>query len=143
MHPASGQGLRPRSATIAEQVSRSEPDELASNVAPTQVRRHSKWLGVAAIIAVAVGAGTINQELGVNQTAHYALIRALGDGTTRIDAYASNTGVDKARYRGHWYSLRAPGLAFVSLPAYATLRAAGVDDVTRVGIGGKTNDEMV
>jgi hypothetical protein len=132
MQPGSGQGPGPGggSVTIAEQ-------------APRRPRRRIKWLAAAAIVAVALGAGTIIQYLGLNQQAHYALIRALSDGTARIDAYASTTGEDGARYRGHWYSLRAPGLAVLTLPAYSTLRAASVDELTETDVGNKSNDEMV
>jgi hypothetical protein len=132
MQPGSGQGPGPGggSVTIAEH-------------APRRPRRRIKWLGTAAIVAVALGAGTIIQDLGLNQQAHYALIRALSDGTARIDAYAFTTGIDGARYRGHWYSLRAPGLAVLTLPAYSTLRAAGVDELTETGVGNRSNDEMV
>ena len=63
------------------------------------------------------------QPFGYNQGSHYALVRALADGTPRIDAYRDYSG-DESYYHGHFYSNKAPGLAFASLPAYAVLRAA-------------------
>ena len=79
-------------------------------------------LSVVAIAAVALACGTIVQRADWAQNAHYALVRALADGTPRIDAYHQDTG-DKSFTNGHYYSVKAPGLAFVSLPPYLVLRA--------------------
>ena len=57
------------------------------------------------------------QSFSWNQTSHYDLIRSLDQDKTTIDPYQENTG-DKAFYKGHWYSARAPGLALYSLPFY-------------------------
>jgi len=78
-------------------------------------RLRSRWIALAAIACVGIAAGTLLEPLGWNQTSHFALIRSLDDGTTHIDRYHKITG-DRARYHGHWYSPRAPGLAFVTLP---------------------------
>ena len=43
------------------------------------------------------------------------------DGTFRIDPYVANT-VDYARFEGHYYSDKAPGMAFLGVPIYAALR---------------------
>jgi hypothetical protein len=80
---------------------------------------------VLAILALALGAATVVQTFGWNQTSHYALIRAFDRGTPRIDAYQRTTG-DKAFYKGRWYSARAPGTALVALPYYKGLRVTGV-----------------
>lgn len=63
------------------------------------------------------------QPFGYNQGSHFALVRALADGSPRIDDYRNYSG-DESFYRGHFYSNKAPGLAFASLPAYAALKAA-------------------
>jgi len=97
------------------------------------------WL---AIVCVALAQASLIQAIGWNQTSHYALTRALDRGTAKIDRYQSTTG-DKARYRGHWYSARAPGLALFALPAYKTLRTVGAASHPRVWIGHKHNDEMI
>ena len=59
------------------------------------------------------------------QTSHYALVRSLADGTASIDRYESIT-CDKALFGGHFYSVKAPGLAVASLPAYLLLDHTGL-----------------
>jgi hypothetical protein len=59
------------------------------------------------------------------QASHYALVRSLADGTARIDEYEGTT-CDKALFRGHYYSVKAPGLAATSLPTYLMLEHAGL-----------------
>lgn len=70
------------------------------------------------------------QGVGYNQNAHYALVKALADGTAVIDDKLGELGDlstrDISRYRGHFYSNKAPGLAFVTVPLYALLDGAGV-----------------
>jgi hypothetical protein len=65
-------------------------------------------------------------EGGWNQTSHLALVQSLYQGTPRIDAYRWMTG-DTAYVNGHYYAAKAPGLAVATLPAYALLRATGVE----------------
>jgi hypothetical protein len=60
-----------------------------------------------------------------NQGSNYALVRALADGTARIDRYTWQTG-DLSYFHGHYYSVRAPGLSFLDLPLYEAARAGGV-----------------
>jgi hypothetical protein len=73
---------------------------------------------------VLVGASALLlQPFGYNQGSHLALVRALADGTPRIDAYRDYSG-DVSYHHGHVYSNKAPGLAFATLPAYVALRAA-------------------
>lgn len=56
-----------------------------------------------------------------NELSRYDLVRALvEDGTTRIDRFHENTG-DKSFYDGHYYSDKAPGVAFLGVPVYAFL----------------------
>jgi hypothetical protein len=58
-----------------------------------------------------------------NQNSRFDLTLALVEqGTTRIDAYADNTG-DYATINGHMYSDKAPGLALAAVPVYAATRA--------------------
>jgi hypothetical protein len=64
----------------------------------------------------------IVQASGANQASHYALVRALDSGTAQIDRWEGET-VDKAFYEGHFYSVKAPGLAFFTLPFYAAADA--------------------
>ena len=53
-------------------------------------------------------------DVGWNQGAHYALVRALADGTptidrTRFEVGGGGTG-DISRIHGHYYAAKAPGL---------------------------------
>jgi hypothetical protein len=65
------------------------------------------------------------QASGVNQSSHYALIRALDAGTPKIDRWHAET-LDKAYYDGHYYSVKAPGLAALTLPWFAATDATGL-----------------
>lgn len=49
------------------------------------------------------------------------VIAVVEDGTFRIDTYVANT-VDYARVGEHYYSDKAPGAAFLGIPAYAVLK---------------------
>jgi hypothetical protein len=79
--------------------------------------------GVAAIVALVAASAVLLQPFGYNQGSQLALVKALADGTARIDAYRDYSG-DESYYRGHFYSDKAPGLALATLPAYEALRAA-------------------
>lgn len=80
-----------------------------------------------------------------NGVSRMALVRSIVErGRLDIDPFAFETG-DKALFRGHHYSDKAPGLALLAVPAYALHRAflnltgrplprsvpAGVDDDAR------------
>ena len=52
-------------------------------------------------------------------------MKALTDGTPRIDAYAAET-CDTAYIDGHYYAAKAPGLALATVPWYSALRLAGI-----------------
>jgi hypothetical protein len=93
-------------------------------VAGTTTTRRRR-LGLLSILALAFASALLLQPFGYNQGAHYALVRALADGTPRIDAYADYSG-DIAYYRGHYYSNKAPGLAFVTLPVFKVTHALGL-----------------
>jgi hypothetical protein len=60
-----------------------------------------------------------------NQGSTYALVRALAEGTAVVDPYTWQSG-DLAWFDGHFYSVRAPATAFLTLPAYVSLRALGL-----------------
>ncbi|MGN6372662.1 MAG: hypothetical protein ACTHM1_06690 [Solirubrobacteraceae bacterium] len=94
------------------------------------------------ILLVGVAYATLIQSFSWNQTSHYDLIRALSHGRTTIDAYQGNTG-DKAFYKGHWYSARAPGLALYTLPFYDGLKAAGAEQWAYKAQAQRSDDEMI
>ncbi len=101
-----------------------------------------KRYGIAAILLVGLAFATLIQSFSWNQTSHYDLIRALNNGRTTIDAYQENTG-DKAFYKGHWYSARAPGLALWSLPFYDGLKAVGAEHWAYKSQAQRNDDEMI
>jgi hypothetical protein len=58
-----------------------------------------------------------------NQNSRLNMVVAIvDDGTFQIDKYVANT-VDYAKVDGHYYSDKAPGVAFLGVPLYASLRA--------------------
>ncbi len=99
-------------------------------------------LALAAILLVGASYATIIQSFSWNQTSHYDLIRALNQNRTTIDQYQENTG-DKAFYKGHWYSARAPGLALFALPFYDTLNLLNADSLARSSQAQRGDDEMI
>ena len=95
-----------------------------------------------AILLVGVAYATMIQSFSWNQTSHYDLIRSLDQDSTTIDQYQENTG-DKAFYKGHWYSARAPGVALFALPFYDALKAVGAERVARSSQAQHGEDEMI
>jgi hypothetical protein len=79
-------------------------------------------LALLAIATLAVAMALIQQDWSQSAASHFALIRSLAAGTAEIDPRVS---VDTAYIGGRYYANKAPGLAFVTLPAYLALRAAG------------------
>jgi hypothetical protein len=99
-------------------------------------------MAIAAILLVGVAFATLIQSFSWNQTSHYDLIRSLDRDRTTIDQYQENTG-DKAFYKGHWYSARAPGVALYALPFYDALKAVGAERMARSSKAQRGEDEMV
>lgn len=79
--------------------------------------------GGLAIALLALAWALVIHQLGWAQTAHYAQVRALAAGQAEIDPWHWET-MDKAWIDGHFYSVKAPGVALASLPAYKLLEAA-------------------
>src|SRR5947209_16821613 len=102
----------------------------------------SRRLALAAVVLAAVASGTMLQNWSDNQSSHYDLVRALDAGRTTIDRGPYPTK-DKAFYRGHWYSARAPGLAMYSLPFYELLKATDAAAVARASHALRHEDEMI
>jgi hypothetical protein len=86
--------------------------------------------GLLAIVLLTVGYALLIQTQGWAQISNYALVRALADGTAKIDPYHWETR-DESYYKGHYYSVKAPGLAFVTTPLYGALDAAGFKRYSR------------
>jgi hypothetical protein len=75
---------------------------------------------------------------GPNQASRFDLDRALLEqAKVSIDSYQDNT-IDKAFYRGHHYSEKAPGSSLTALPVLALarvgLRFLGIDAVSNPGL---------
>jgi hypothetical protein len=89
--------------------------------APTRRRRLT---GLAAIVCVALAAGLVMQASGWAQVSNFALVRALSNGTAKIDPYHWETK-DESWYRGHYYSVKSPILPALSLPVFEVLNRGG------------------
>jgi len=92
--------------------------------------RRTRRLALFALVCTAFAYGYVAQGTGANQASHYALVKALADGTPHIDRTQHEIGdldtSDVLRYHGHVYSSRSPGLAFVVLPAYLVIENVGI-----------------
>src|SRR5947207_9418297 len=84
----------------------------------------------AAIIALVLGWALIMQSLGWAQTSYYAFVKSLSHGHTSIDAYHWETR-DKSYINGHFYSVKAPGLAFALTPPFMALDVLGAPTLAR------------
>jgi hypothetical protein len=80
--------------------------------------------GLFAVLAVVLGYASLAQGRGENQSAHFALVRALSHGTAEVDPYRRESK-DLSWYRGHYYSTKAPGLAFLTVGPYYVLDRSG------------------
>lgn len=80
--------------------------------------------GLLAILALSLSYASVAQGGGVNQLAHFSLVRALTHGTAVVDPYHWETK-DLSWYDGHYYSTKAPGLAFLTVGPYYVLDRSG------------------
>jgi hypothetical protein len=90
----------------------------------SRARRVAAWArarpGVLAIVALGIAWGTTMHSMGWAQLAHFAEVRALADGEKTIDRWHWETG-DVAWIDGHYYSVKSPGTAALSVPAYLAI----------------------
>ncbi|MQA75730.1 MAG: hypothetical protein GEU88_15545 [Solirubrobacterales bacterium] len=86
--------------------------------------------GVAAVVALGIAWGVIMHAGGWAQQAHFAEVRALASGSPEIDRWHWETG-DKAWIDGHFYSVKSPGVAALSIPFYAAIDALGGHELAR------------
>jgi hypothetical protein len=99
-------------------------------------------IALVAIVLAGLASGVMLQNWSDNQSSHYDLIRALDAGRTTIDQGPYPTK-DRAFYKNHWYSARAPGLAIFSLPFYETLNAFEAPRLARSSPALRNEDEMI
>ena len=72
--------------------------------------------------------------MGWAQSSYYAQVRALAAGHTEIDSVKWQAK-DEAWVDGHFYSVKAPGLAALTLPAYLALDAVNASSAARAAAG--------
>lgn len=92
--------------------------------------KRRRIFGVLAIVLLACAMGTVIQAAGWAQTSNYALVRALADGKATVDEYSWESK-DYSYTDGHYYSVKAPGMAFMLLPFHVTLQSAGANDLSK------------
>jgi hypothetical protein len=90
-------------------------------------------VGLVAVAAFALGCAWLMQGVGgYPQNSQYALVRALAQGTPNIDRTRHEVGelgtLDARVFKGHYYSNKAPGLAFLLVPEFLVLKGLGVTD---------------
>ena len=83
-----------------------------------------------AIVALVFAWVFVVQTLGWADSSHYALVRSLSHGTPKIDRYHWETR-DVAYRDGHYYSVKGPALAALTLPLYEGLKAVDAQTVAR------------
>ena len=98
----------------------------------------TRWQAIILFLVLFASFAYFYQAGGWNQNSRFALVRAItGRWTLQIDGFEGCTG-DRALYKGHFYSDKAPGVAFLSVPFVAAGRAgcrlAGVDPESETGI---------
>src|SRR5919109_1528714 len=86
--------------------------------------------GLLAVLSLGIAWGLVIHAMGWTQLSQYAQVRALAAGEPQIDRWHWQTK-DKAWIDGHFYSVKAPGLAALTLPAYLGLDAAGAQPLAR------------
>src|SRR5919108_287104 len=86
--------------------------------------------GLLAVLSLGIAWGLVMHAMGWTQLSQYAQVRALAAGRSQIDRWHWQTK-DKAWIDGHFYSVKAPGLAALTLPAYLGLDAAGAQPLAR------------
>jgi hypothetical protein len=83
-----------------------------------------------ALAVFACASAFVVQSPGWAQTSYMALSRALSKGTAQIDRWHWETH-DVAWFRGHYYSVKPPGLVFATYPLFAALDGIGAERVAR------------
>jgi len=79
-----------------------------------------------ALLALGAAYTLVMQNLGWAQTSYFAQVESFANGTPRIDAHHWETR-DVSYFHGHFYSVKAPGLALLTLPLYEALTGVGAD----------------
>lgn len=88
-------------------------------MAPANSAREDRRIAWLLFVLVLVTYGWFVQGGGANQNSRFALTRAIvSEHSFAIDPFEGST-IDKARFGGHVYCDKAPGLSFLAVPALA------------------------
>jgi hypothetical protein len=86
--------------------------------------------GLIAIVSIGLAWGLFMHAMGWAQSTYYAQVRAMASGESQIDHWKWQ-GKDNAWVDHHFYSVKAPGLAAMTLPAFLALDALDAQSVAR------------
>lgn len=106
----------------------------------TRLARRRRRAGAWAIAALVLAFASVMQASGWAQTANFSLVRAFDSGTAQIDRWHWETR-DKSWYAGHFYSVKAPGLAALTTPVYSAATALGAQDAAAAAAQRAKSDE--
>ena len=81
--------------------------------------------GVIALCLLGLCWAAVMIPSGANQTAHFATVHALANGSVNIDRERRWTG-DTAYSRGHFFAAKSPGLALATTPYFLAVDAIGL-----------------
>lgn len=82
--------------------------------------RHGALNAAVLALLVEITVGTLVHPYMAQQASRYALTASIVErGTVRLDAYEHVLGVDRAVWRGHIYSDKAPGQPLAAVPVFA------------------------
>jgi hypothetical protein len=95
---------------------------------PRLVPRTPRRRALLAIALLGIAYALVMQNLGWAQTSYFAQVKSFADGTPQIDRYHWESR-DVSWYHGHFYSVKAPGMAALTLPLYLGLKAVGAEHV--------------
>lgn len=87
-------------------------------------------LSTISLILLAIAMGSVVQGMGWAQSSNYALVRAFEQGTAQVDKYSWESK-DNSYFEGHYYSVKAPGMAFLVLPFSLGLKAVGGESLSQ------------
>jgi hypothetical protein len=85
---------------------------------------------VIAIVSVGIAWGLFMHAMGWAQSSYFAQVRALAAGRTEIDTWKWQAK-DEAWVNHHFYSVKAPGLAAITLPEYLAVNAVDAQSLAR------------
>ncbi len=87
---------------------------------------------MAAIVSLGVAWGLTMHSMGWAQSSYFAQVRALAEGRAEVDRWHWETQ-DVSWIDGHYYSVKAPGLAAASVGPYKAIKAVGGEQLARDG----------